>query len=109
MKFAELMGVSPSIVLIHNKEEFEKAARLMEFAFSKHGATKPSMWQDIEKGRKTEVDFVNGYVVRKGKEVGKATPANELVTRIVHQIKGGEKQPSLDNLKEFDKLVAHLS
>jgi 2-dehydropantoate 2-reductase len=109
VKFAELMGVSPSIVLIHNKEEFEKAARLMEFAFSKHGATKPSMWQDIEKGRKTEVDFVNGYVVRKGKEVGKATPANELVTRIVHQIEGGEKQPSLDNLKEFDKLVAHLS
>jgi 2-dehydropantoate 2-reductase len=109
VKFAALMGVSPSIVLVHNKEEYEKASKLMEFAFANHGATKPSMWQDIEKGRKTEVDFVNGYVVRKGKELGKPTPANELVTKIVHQIEGGEKQPALDNLKEFDKLVAHLN
>jgi 2-dehydropantoate 2-reductase len=81
----------------------------MEFAFANHGATRPSMWQDIEKGRKTEVDFVNGYVVRKGKELGKPTPANELVTKIVHQIEGGEKQPGTDNLKEFAKLIAHLN
>jgi 2-dehydropantoate 2-reductase len=109
VKFAALMGVSPSVVLVHNKEEYEKAAKLMEFAFANHGATKPSMWQDIEKGRKTEVDFVNGYVVRKGKELGKPTPANELVTKIVHQIEGGEKQPGQDNLQEFAKLIAHLN
>lgn len=108
VKFANLMGVSPSIVLVHNREEYEKAAKLMEFAFSKHGATKPSMWQDIEKGRKTEVDFVNGYVVRKAKKVGMQAPANELVTRIIHQIEGGEKQPGLENLREFDMLIAHL-
>jgi ketopantoate reductase len=55
------------------------------------------------------VDFVNGYVVRKGRELSMPTPANELVTRIVHQIEGGEKQPGPDNLREFDKLVAHLN
>jgi hypothetical protein len=48
-------------------------------------------------------------VVRKGKEIGKPTPANELVTQIIKQIEEGEKTPSLDNLKAFDKLVAHLN
>ena len=109
VKFADLMGVSPSIVLVRNREDFDKASKLLEIGFANHRATKPSMWQDIEKGRKTEVDFVNGYVVRKGKELGKPTPANELVTKIIHQIEGGEKQPGLDNLKEFAKLIAHLN
>jgi 2-dehydropantoate 2-reductase len=108
VEFAQLMGVSPYIVLVRNKADFVNAAKLMEFAFSKHGATKPSMWQDIEKGRKTEVDFVNGYVMRKGKEVGVKTPANELVTNVIKQIETGEKSPGMANLKEFDSIIAYL-
>jgi 2-dehydropantoate 2-reductase len=108
VEFADLMGVSPSIVLVRNKADFTNATKLMEFAFAKHGATKPSMWQDIEKGRKTEVDFVNGYVVRKGKEVGVRTPANELVTNVIKQIEVGKKSPDLENIKEFDSIIAYL-
>jgi 2-dehydropantoate 2-reductase len=108
VEFAELMGVSPSIVLVRNKEDFEKASKLMEIGFANHKATKPSMWQDIEKGRKTEVDFVNGYVVRKGREVGLKTPANELVTRVIKDIEEGKRKPSLDNLREFDGITAYL-
>lgn len=108
VRFADLMGVSPSIALVRNKADFDNASKLMEFAFSQHGATKPSMWQDIEKGRKTEVDFVNGYVMRKGKEVGVKTPANELVTRMIKDIESGKKKPELANLKEFDQIVAHI-
>jgi 2-dehydropantoate 2-reductase len=106
--FAELMGVSPSIVLVRNRADFDNASKLMEFAFSKHGATKPSMWQDIEKGRKTEVDFVNGYVMRKGKEVGLKTSANELVTRVIKDIEAGKKKPGLENLREFESIVAYI-
>lgn len=108
VKFADLMGVSPSIVLVRNRVDFDNASKLMEFAFSKHGATKPSMWQDIEKGRKTEVDFVNGYVMRKGKEVGAKTPANEMVTRVIKEIEAGERKPELSNLREFDNIVAYI-
>jgi len=108
VQFADLMGVSPSIVLVRNNEDFVKAAKLMDFAFAKHGATKPSMWQDIEKGRKTEVDFVNGYVMKKGKEVGVKTPANELVTKVIKEIEDGKKSPQLENLKEFDGIITYL-
>jgi 2-dehydropantoate 2-reductase len=106
--FADLMGVSPSISLVRNKADFENSSKLMEFAFANHRATKPSMWQDIEKGRKTEVDFVNGYVVRKGKEVGVKTPANELVTSVIKRIEEGKLKPGLDNIKEFDRIVSYL-
>ncbi len=108
VEFAQLMGVSPSIVLVRNKEDFTKASKLMEFAFSKHGPTKPSMWQDIEKGRKTEVDFVNGYVMRKGRETGVKTPSNALVTKIIKEIEDGKKTPFLSNLKEFNDIIAYL-
>jgi len=108
VQFASLQGISPTVFLTHNRKEFEEASKIMEIGFAKHRDIQPSMWQDIEKNRKTEVDFVNGYVMRKGKEVGKCTPANELVTKIIHQIEIGEKEPHLDNLKDFNNLIAHL-
>ena len=108
VKFAELMGVSPSIVLVRNKADFDNASKLLDFAFAKHRPTKPSMWQDIEKGRKTEVDFINGYVVRKGKEVGMKTPANELVTSIIKEIEEGKRKPDPANLKEFTRIIEYI-
>jgi len=108
VKFADLMGVSPSIVLVRNKEDFDKASKLLEIGFANHRATKPSMWQDIEKGRKTEVDFVNGYVVRTGKEVGLKTPDNELVTKIIREIEEGKRKPDPSNLKEFSRIIEYL-
>lgn len=40
---------------------------------------RPSTLQDIEAGRKTEVDMFAGTVMRLGKEVGVATPVNEFM------------------------------
>ena len=35
---------------------------------------RPSMGQDMQKGRRTEIEFLNGYVVREGEKVGIAAP-----------------------------------
>ncbi len=43
-----------------------------------------SMLQDIQRGRPTEIDAMNGAVARLGEETGVATPANALITRLVH-------------------------
>ncbi|WP_057771101.1 2-dehydropantoate 2-reductase [Lactobacillus selangorensis] len=52
---------------------------------SQAGAHYPSMHQDlIQHHRKTEIDFLNGYVAKKGKANGIATPYNTLVTQLVH-------------------------
>jgi 2-dehydropantoate 2-reductase len=107
--FAPIAGISPEVFVASNKKEFEDASKILEIGFAKHRAIQPSMWQDIEKGRKTEVDFVNGYVVRKAQQAGTNAPVNELVTQIIHEIESGTNTPDPNNLREFDSLVAHLN
>jgi len=44
---------------------------------------KNSMLQDIEKGRKTEIDYINGSISEAGKVNGISTPMNYLLTALV--------------------------
>jgi 2-dehydropantoate 2-reductase len=44
---------------------------------------KNSMLQDVENGRKTEIDFINGAIVRIGEEMGVPTPINSTLTALV--------------------------
>lgn len=46
----------------------------------------PSMHQDIQNGRKTEVDFLTGRVAKYGREFGIPTPYCDILTHLVHQI-----------------------
>ena len=55
--------------------------------------------QDYLKGRYTEVDFLSGVVVKKGKEAHIPTPANEAVVEINHQIRLGLLKPERFNLQ----------
>jgi 2-dehydropantoate 2-reductase len=59
---------------------------------------RPSMGQDIVKGRRTEIEFLNGLVVREGEKVGMPCPANALLTDIVTRVERGELQPSPENI-----------
>ncbi len=47
------------------------------------GKNRSSMLQDMDKGRGTEIDFINGAIVKEGKKAGVPTPYNELVTLLV--------------------------
>ena len=55
---------------------------------------RPSMAQDILKGRRTEIDAMNGYIARKGAELGIPTPANARIAELVRRIERGELKPS---------------
>jgi 2-dehydropantoate 2-reductase len=58
-----------------------------------YGDIKPSMLQDFERGRATEIDFINGYVVDLGRQFGVATPANAAIVETVHAITRGQVDP----------------
>lgn len=53
---------------------------------------RPSMLQDLERGRRTEIDALNGKIVAYGRETGTPTPYNEVLTNLVHfrEISGKE-------------------
>ncbi|HWU39496.1 MAG TPA: 2-dehydropantoate 2-reductase [Candidatus Acidoferrum sp.] len=69
------------------------------------GAGRPSLLQDVMKGRRTEVDYLNGYVARKGREVGVPTPMNEAIVAVAKQVEMGERKPIPANLQ---LLTQHL-
>jgi len=50
---------------------------------------KTSMWQDLDRSRRTEVDFINGLVVRRAAEKGIEAPVNRMLTTLVHAIEQG--------------------
>lgn len=47
------------------------------------GHHKPSMLQDIEAGRRTEVDFINGKIIEYGHRAGMAAPFNTALRSLV--------------------------
>jgi len=62
---------------------------------------KASMLQDLERGRLTEVDMINGYICRVGDEYGVDTPYNDAVVDIVHRMERGELPLDMSNLQYF--------
>lgn len=51
-------------------------------------AAKPSLLQDLEVGRQTEVDYINGAVPREAARIGLAAPVNAVLTALVKSFEG---------------------
>jgi 2-dehydropantoate 2-reductase len=78
---------------------------IIPLAIRKHRLIRASMLQDIEKGKRTEIDAINGAVATQGDAIGFDTPLNDLVVSIVKEIERGEAKPGWENLVRFEPLV----
>ena len=52
-----------------------------------------SMAQDVHKGRHSEIDYMNGLICQKGREVGVPTPFNDAIVDAMHGIDDGSIKP----------------
>ena len=59
---------------------------------------RPSMAQDIAKGRRTEIDYMNGFIAEKGAETGCPAPTHAALTEIVRQVERDQLQAKPENL-----------
>jgi 2-dehydropantoate 2-reductase len=59
------------------------------------------MGQDMMKGRRTEIEFLNGFVVREGQKVGIECRANAVLTDIVKRVERGELKPDPRHITEL--------
>lgn len=67
---------------------------------------KASMLQDLEKNRKTEIDYINGVVSSRAEGTGIATPYNDLVVKLVKSAEETQTVPDFDtNIKAFEELL----
>jgi len=55
---------------------------------------RPSTGQDIVKGRRTEIDYINGLVAEKGDEAGIPTPTHKALVQVVKDVERGIVVPS---------------
>jgi 2-dehydropantoate 2-reductase len=54
---------------------------------------RPSMAQDIIKGRRTEIEFMNGYIAERGQYIGVPAPSHAKLTDVVKRVERGELKP----------------
>lgn len=66
-----------------------------------YGDLKPSMLQDFERGRRTEIDFINGYVADLGRRSRTPVAMNAAITEMVHAIEAGRTRPDPARLEEL--------
>jgi 2-dehydropantoate 2-reductase len=71
-------------------EEVEALILAKSNAAARSDMQRPSMAQDMAKGRRTEIDFINGTIATEGARIGIRAPANEAITRVVKQVERGE-------------------
>lgn len=106
VSFATLHGFDMSSLELKRKEDIPERIQTLRKLIEPSRLLKASMLQDLEKKRKTEINYINGIVSIKAKEVGIATPFNDLVVEL---IEAAEKQlaiPNKDiNISAFEQLI----
>jgi len=103
IKFEPSMGMDMrDFGKVSTNKEFELSQKCFNEFYADKRTAKASMLQDLEKGKKTEVDMINGLVVEQGKKYGIKTPFNDTVVKIIKGIENNELPLSMDNLKFFD-------
>jgi 2-dehydropantoate 2-reductase len=69
------------------------------------GGGRPSMLQDVMRGRRTEIDHLNGYVARRGSQVGVKTPFNDAIVELVNSFAVGTLRPDPKHLEPLLRML----
>lgn len=83
MEVVEKKGIK----LIH-QDMIKEVASICE----KTSANLNSMLQDVLKKRKTEIDFINGAIVREGRKLNLSTPVNQMITDLIKAVEEAYKK-----------------
>lgn len=101
----EVLHLPPETIALAGEgdEAAMRACDEQRFKDSKKTASgqRPSMGQDMQKGRRTEIEFLNGFIVGEGKKVGVACQANAVLTDIVLRVERGELQADPKHITEL--------
>jgi 2-dehydropantoate 2-reductase len=77
--------IEEAVALVKTKgitlPEADPVAAIKEYCA--HKFHRPSMLQHLDRGQRTEIDALNGYVARESARLGLAAPCNEALTRLM--------------------------
>lgn len=100
-----IMGLEPD-VLAAADEGSEDALKIVLDKFNadmarRKDSQRPSMAQDVEKGRPTEIDHINGLIVERGTSHGIPTPLNAAICNVIRNIEAGKLTPGPETLRDL--------
>jgi 2-dehydropantoate 2-reductase len=104
-RMVEMQGVDFEFLELSSKADIPSKMDFYKKIWGRHN-NKASMLQDLEKGKKTEIDYINGVVCRGGRQCGIATPFNDKVVEIVKEAEARAGVTDFSNLARFDDIIA---
>ncbi|MCM3237406.1 ketopantoate reductase family protein [Heyndrickxia oleronia] len=103
--FAKMNSFDISSLEIKNENEIPIRIQTLRKLMESSRLLKASMLQDLEKKRKTEIDYINGVVPQLAKGKGILTPYNDMVVKLVKQAEETQSIPNFAaNIKCFEDL-----
>lgn len=90
-------GIAPAQVAKVAPAKLPRLLRLPDWLYKRLAAAslridpeaRSSMWEDLQAGRRTEIDYLNGAVVALAESVGLDAPANRKIVALVHAAEQG--------------------
>lgn len=67
----------------------------------KYRRLKSSSLQSLERGKPTEIDYLNGYITDKARKLNVPVPVNDKVIRMIKEIEAGNRSISPENFENF--------
>ncbi|MCY8807487.1 2-dehydropantoate 2-reductase [Bacillus atrophaeus] len=104
--FAKMGGLDIESLELTSGNDLPDRIQTFRAAMESSRLLKASMLQDIEKKRKTEIDYINGVVPRLAEGTGISTPYNDMVVKLVKTAEQYQTVPNFDvNIKFFKDLI----
>jgi 2-dehydropantoate 2-reductase len=103
-KLEEINHLPPEVIARAGEGDPDAIARFDDRVLTQPRGSaeqRPSMGQDMAKGRRTEIEFLNGFVVREGEKVGLAARANERLVDLVKKVERGELKQDPSHITEL--------
>ncbi len=94
-------GIKPAQLLAISPHRFPVLLRLPDFIYKRLAAktlaidphARTSMWEDLQAGRRTEIDYINGEVVRLAESLNRTAPINAKLVTLIRATEQGPRTP----------------
>jgi len=104
-RLGSILGIEPDAWLGAAHRDRDAVARvhdgLASYMATLTQPSRSSVGRDIERGRRSEIDYTNGMVAAKGEATGVPAPTHAAVTELVRRIDRGELAPAPANIAEI--------
>lgn len=103
-RMVEMQGSDFEFLELNSKADIPSKMEFYKKVWGRHN-NKASMLQDLEKGKKTEIDYINGVVCRGGRQCNIPTPFNDKVVELVKEAEARGGVNDFSYLERFNDII----